>query len=65
MNREPYVVRPDAELTEAAMIIRDHRLYGLCVVNEGGDLVGILTIKDLIEALFHLSKIVQSAAVPA
>ena len=65
MNREPYVVRPDAELTEAATIIRDHRLYGLCVVNEGGDLVGILTIKDLIEALFHLSKIVQSAAVPA
>src|SRR5205823_8338028 len=29
--------------------IRDQKLYGLCVVNESGDLVGILTIKDLIE----------------
>ena len=59
MNRQPHIVRPDAELTDAAQIIRDQRLYGLCVVDDAGELVGILTIKDLIEALFHLSKIVS------
>lgn len=63
MNATPHTVRPDAQLTDAARIIRDNKLYGLCVVNDGGDLVGIVTIKDLIEALFHLSAIVDSAAV--
>jgi acetoin utilization protein AcuB len=60
MNPHPHTVRPDAQLTEAAEIIRHHRLYGLCVVNEAGDLVGILTIKDLIEALFYLSAVVRA-----
>ena len=56
MNPQPHTTSPDALLTDAAKIIRDSKLYGLCVVNEGGDLVGILTIKDLIEALFYLSE---------
>ena len=55
MNPNPHTVTPDAPLTDAAMIIRDHRLYGLCVVDREDNLVGILTIKDLIEALFYLS----------
>jgi acetoin utilization protein AcuB len=56
MNSEPHTTSPDALLTDAAKTIRDHKLYGLCVVDEKGDLVGILTIKDLIEALFYLSE---------
>ncbi len=60
MNRHPHTVTPDAQLTDAAEIIRDNKLYGLCVVNEHGDLVGILTIKDLIEALFYLSAAVRA-----
>jgi len=60
MNPQPHTVRPNAQLTEAAEIIRDNKLYGLCVVNENGDLVGILTIKDLIEALFYLSAVVRA-----
>jgi len=56
MNAHPHTVTPDALLTEAAKTIRDNKLYGLCVVDEGGALVGILTIKDLIEALFYLSE---------
>jgi acetoin utilization protein AcuB len=58
MNSHPHTVTPDSELTKAALVIRDNRLYGLCVVNDKGDLVGILTIKDLIEALFYLSEVV-------
>lgn len=50
-----HVVRPDVLLTDAALVIRDNKLYGLCVVDDGGDLIGVLTIKDLIEALFCLS----------
>jgi acetoin utilization protein AcuB len=56
MNAHPHTVKPDALLTAAAAVIRDNKLYGLCVVNDDGDLVGILTIKDLIEALFYLSE---------
>ena len=55
MNPNPHVVRPDVLLTDAALTIRDNKLYGLCVVDDGGDLIGVLTIKDLIEALFYLS----------
>ena len=60
MNPEPFCVTPDSQLTDAAMVIRDNRLYGLCVVDRRGELVGILTIKDLIEALFHLSALVAA-----
>jgi acetoin utilization protein AcuB len=60
MNPEPHTVAPDSELTEAARIIREHKLYGLCVVDDHGELVGIVTIKDLIDALFHLAEVADS-----
>jgi acetoin utilization protein AcuB len=63
MNDEPHTVTPDAPLTDAASIIRNQRLYGVCVVDHSGDLVGILTIKDLIEALFYLSAVSETAPV--
>lgn len=59
MNPRPHTTTPDAKLTEAARIIREHKLYGLCVVNAKGDLVGILTIKDLIDALFYLAEVAE------
>jgi acetoin utilization protein AcuB len=62
MNPHPHTVTPDSELTKAALIIRDNKLYGLCVVDERGDLVGILTIKDLIDALFYLSEVALDKA---
>lgn len=61
MNPKPHTVTPDSELTDAAHTIRDNRLYGVCVVDHSGTLVGILTIKDLIDALFHLSAVASSA----
>jgi acetoin utilization protein AcuB len=60
MNAHPHTVTPDALLTEAAKTIRDNKLYGLCVVDDAGALVGILTIKDLIEALFYLSEMAEA-----
>ena len=61
MNAQPHCVRPESDLLEAASVIRDNKLYGVCVMTEKGDLVGVLTIKDLIDALFHLANV----AVPA
>jgi acetoin utilization protein AcuB len=63
MNPTPHTIAPEADVTDAANVIRDNKLYGLCVVDAAGDLVGILTIKDLIDALFHLAD--AARAVPA
>jgi acetoin utilization protein AcuB len=62
MNPQPHTVSPDADLTTAATSIRDHRLYGLCVVNDAGDLVGVLTIKDLLDAFLDLSETTDRVA---
>ena len=62
MNPEPHTTTPDQKLVEAARTIRDHKLYGLCVVDRKGDLAGILTIKDLIDALFYLSERAEQVA---
>jgi acetoin utilization protein AcuB len=56
MNAKPHTVTPDTKLTDAARVIRDNKLYGLCVVDKKGTLVGIFTIKDMIEALFYLAE---------
>jgi acetoin utilization protein AcuB len=65
MNPRPHTVSPEADLTVAAMTIRDNRLYGLCVVNDAGDLVGVLTIKDLLDAFFHFSEIAALSCAPS
>ena len=57
MNPKPFTVSPETDLTEAAQLLHDNRLYGLCVVNAAGDLVGILTTTDILEALIELSKL--------
>src|SRR6059058_3630601 len=62
MNPHPHTIHPTADLTDAARIIRDQKLYGLCVIDEKGDLIGVLTIKDLIEALFYLSELALAPA---
>ena len=46
----------DADLTEAAKLLRDRKLNGVIVVDEQGDLVGILTTTNALEALIHFSK---------
>ena len=61
MNPKPHTVTPDADLTDAAAVIRDNKLYGLCVVNANGDLVGLLTIKDILDALFYLVDVAKAA----
>lgn len=55
MNPQPMTIRPDAPLSEAARIIHDNKLYGLCVTDQDNRLVGLLTVTNLTEALIALS----------
>ncbi len=56
MNPKPHTVTPETELADAAQLIRDRKLNGITVVNERGDLVGILTTTNALEALIYFSK---------
>jgi CBS domain-containing protein len=44
-------VRPTTDLREAARVMRERRLGGLPVIDDAGRLVGMLTERDLLDAL--------------
>lgn len=56
MNRKPYTVHPETDLIEAAQIIHDRKLNGICVTDAEGKLVGILTTTNILEALIAICK---------
>lgn len=56
MNASPITVSPETELAVAAQIILDHKLYGLCVLDGHGDLVGIMSVGDMLRAVVEFSK---------
>jgi len=56
MNAHPHTVTPDVELGVAAQQFLDHKLYGLCVVDGKGDLVGIMSVGDMLRAVVEFSK---------
>jgi acetoin utilization protein AcuB len=55
MNPTPHTVRTDTPLTEAARLLHDRKLNGVIVVDEAGDMVGIMTTTNALEALIHFS----------
>ncbi|HUW65634.1 MAG TPA: CBS and ACT domain-containing protein [Spirochaetia bacterium] len=50
MVSRPVTVTPDCPVEEAALLMRDHKIGSLPVL-EGGRLVGIITQTDMVEAL--------------
>jgi acetoin utilization protein AcuB len=56
MNPKPHTVKPETPLSEAAKLLHDRKLNGVIVVNAAGDLVGILTTTNALEALIHFSR---------
>ena len=52
MTRRVHSIRPDARLIEAAALMRTRKIRHLPVVERGGRLVGIVTARDLRQALF-------------
>ncbi|ACG72665.1 CBS domain containing protein [Anaeromyxobacter sp. K] len=55
MNPAPHTVHPDTPLAEAARLLHDRKLNGVLVVNAQGDLQGLLTTTNALEALIHFS----------
>jgi len=56
MNDHPFTVSPDSALVDAAEMINQNKLYGLCVVGTRGELVGILTTTDILKALVAICR---------
>ena len=56
MNPAPITVTPGTDLATAAQAILDHKLYGLCVVDAKGDLVGIMSVGDMLKAVVEFAK---------
>jgi acetoin utilization protein AcuB len=56
MNASPRTITPDVDLATAAQVILDHKLYGLCVVDGGGNLVGIMSVGDMLRAVVEFAK---------
>ena len=51
MRRNPLTINLDANLVEAIEIIVEYKLTGLTVTNEAGEVVGVLSEIDCIEAI--------------
>ena len=55
MTSDPITVSPDFPIENVAMIMHDKGISGLPVVDDTGDLVGIITESDVFELLVALS----------
>jgi len=57
MNPKPYKIAPDAPLTDVAKLLHDRKLNGVLVVNDKGDLAGLLTTTNALEALIWFTQL--------
>ncbi len=55
MNPSPHTVTPDTPLADAARLLHDRKLNGVLVLSPQGDLVGVLTTTNALEALIHFT----------
>ncbi len=62
MNPKPNTVGPETEIADCAQLIHDRKLNGITVVDPSGQLVGILTTTNALEALIWFSKQMQQSA---
>lgn len=51
MIRDPVKVNADAPIHTAIELIREHKVSGLCVVDDEGQLVGVLSELDCLDAI--------------
>lgn len=56
MNEHPCMVPPETDLTDAAQLLHDRKLNGVLVVDSNGELVGILTTTNALEALIAICR---------
>ncbi len=56
MNPKPHTVTPDTDVADAAKLLHDRKLNGVLVVDGKGDLVGIFTTTNALEALIGFAQ---------
>jgi acetoin utilization protein AcuB len=56
MNPKPHTVTPDTDIADAAKLLHDRKLNGVLVVDAKGNLVGIFTTTNALEALIGFAK---------
>jgi acetoin utilization protein AcuB len=57
MTRDPITVPPDFTIEEAAEILREHNISGCPVLDQDGDLAGIITKNDIFRAVTSVTGI--------
>lgn len=53
MSTPPITIQPDASYQRALRLMEEYKLHHVPVVNTAGQLVGIVTERDLLLAAFH------------
>ncbi len=57
MNAKPHTVTADTPISEVAKLLHDRKLNGVLVVNGNGDLAGLLTTTNALEALIWFTQL--------
>ncbi len=57
MNPRPHMVAVDTPISEVAKLLKDRKLNGVLVVNDKGDLAGLLTTTNALEALIWFTQL--------
>ena len=55
MNPSPHTVLPETPIAQAAKLLHDRKLNGVLVVDPKGDLIGLLTTTNALEALIFFA----------
>ncbi len=62
MNAKPHTVTPDTPIADVARLLHDRKLNGVIVLDSKGDLVGLLTTTNALEALIFFSHLAAQRA---
>ena len=57
MNAKPHTVHPETPISEVAKLLHDRKLNGVLVVDDDGDLAGLLTTTNALEALIWFTQL--------
>jgi acetoin utilization protein AcuB len=57
MNPKPHTVTQDTPIAEVAKLLRDRKLNGVLVLGDRGDLAGLLTTTNALEALIFFTQL--------
>lgn len=57
MTKEPITINGDDTMEKAAVIMLENRISGLPVINNKGDLIGVITLTDVLKVLVSITGI--------